>query len=390
MINVFEPAVGPEDIGHLREVFESRWLGYGARSRELEEKVAERFHLEPEGTAFVTSGTAALFLAAATLDLGPGDEVVMPSISFVGAANAVAERGATVRFCDVDPVTLNPTADHVRAALSDRTRAVVVLHYGGQPGSIKDIAQVCRDWDVALIEDAANAIGSSVDGQPCGTFGDLAIWSLDPMKTITSGEGGILYARDPAMAQRARNLAYHGLSSMSGFSASETRNRAWWEFDVHGPGRRDLGNDITAAIGLSQIKRLDEFLWHRQDLVNHYRRNLRLLPQVTLPRSLPTTHVSGNYMFWIQVEPDVRDQLAAHLLSRGIYTTFRYHPLHTVALYNSTHTDLPGAVSAAARTLVLPLHNNLTHGQVDEITTTIGAFLAADQDMPSQLAASTT
>ncbi|MEU7999410.1 DegT/DnrJ/EryC1/StrS family aminotransferase [Micromonospora sp. NPDC049060] len=364
MINVFQPTLGAEELDAVRAVFDSSWLGHGPRTREFEQEFAAHAGLVPERTIFINSATAGLFLAVELLALGPGDEVVLPSISFVGAANAIASAGARPVFCDVDPRTLNPSVADVERALTPTTKAVILLHYGGVPGEVAEIAELCRRRGVALVEDAACAVASTVDGRPCGSFGDIAMWSFDAMKILVTGDGGMLHVRDAELARRAHRLAYHGLEHASGFSAAgKGVPHRWWELDVREFGRRVVGNDLTAAIGLVQLRRLPGFVARRREIAAEYDRLLADVEGVRLPPPLPAGQRSSHYFYWVQLDPEIRDQVAADLLDIGIYTTFRYAPLHKVPAYGAGW-HLPGADEAARTTLLLPLHQGLDDADV--------------------------
>jgi dTDP-4-dehydro-2,3,6-trideoxy-D-glucose 4-aminotransferase len=367
VIQVFQPGLGEEELAAVAEVFRSNWIGHGPRTRAFEEKFAEHLGVEPDRLVFINCATAGLFLSTELLGLGEGDEVVLPSLSFVAAANAVAARGARPVFCEVDARTLNPTADDIARAVTPRTKAVMVLHYGGYPGDIAAIADLCRERGIALIEDAACAVASHIDGTAVGTFGDLAVWSFDAMKVLVCGDGGMLYARDADQAARARRLAYHGLARPSGFGQAGVSSR-WWELDVPEVGRRIVGNDLTAAIGTVQLSRLSGLVARRREIVRLYDRELAGVPGLSLPPPLPEGHHSTYYFYWVQVAPGLRDEIASELYAAGVYTTFRYPPLHKVPVYGATGQRLPRSEEAAERTLCLPLHPGLDDADVSTVT----------------------
>lgn len=365
MINVFQPSLGAEEAEAVARVFESNWLGHGKRTQEFETAFGAHLGVEPEHLLFISSATAGLFLAARLLDLGPADDVVMPTISFVSAANAVAATGARPVFCDVEPRSLNPRAADVERALTPRTKAVFILHYGGHPGEVAEIAKLCREKGVALVEDAACAVASRSGGRACGTFGDIAMWSFDSMKTLVTGDGGMLYVRDPEMAERARFLAYHGLRRGSGFSSARVSAR-WWELDVTDFGWRVLGNDVTAAIGCVQLAKLPGNIARRREVAHLYDRLLSGAAGVRTPPPLPEGDEDSHYFYWVQLDPALRDQVAADLLAADIYTTFRYPPLHRVPAYRSGG-GFPDAEWAAESTLLLPIHQALTDEDVRRV-----------------------
>ncbi|MFI6574888.1 DegT/DnrJ/EryC1/StrS family aminotransferase [Nocardiopsis sp. NPDC050513] len=367
MINVFQPALGSEELAAVEAVFSDSWPGMGPRTTAFEAAFADHLGVDPDGVLFVNSATAGLFLAVELLGLGPGDDVVMPSISFVGAANAVCAAGARPVFCDVDPRTLNPTVEDVERSLTARTRAVVLLHYGGLPGEVERIAAFCRERGVRLVEDAACAVASRVGDRACGTFGDIAVWSFDAMKILSTGDGGMVLVRDPDEADRARRLAYHGLRHHSGMSASRSVARRWWDLDVEGFGRRIVGNDLTAAIGLVQLSRLHAFVDRRRNVAAAYDRLLDGVEGVAAPPPAPEDHTCSHYFHWVRLDPGERDRVAAELLERGVYTTFRYAPLHRVSAYGADGVRLPGVEEAAERTLLLPQHQGLSDADVERV-----------------------
>ena len=363
MIQLFQPQVGPEELEAVAAVFEDRWLGHGPRTKAFEAAFADHLDVAPDHVVFLNSGTSGLFLALEALDLRAGDEVVLPSLSFLAAANAVLATGARPVFCDVDPRTLNPTLDDVERVLTERTRAVVVLHYGGQPGDVVRIAERLGEGGIALVEDAACSVSSRVDGRAVGTFGDLAMWSFDAMKVLVTGDGGMIYVRDPGQAARVRRLAYHGLAQPSGFGYAKVSAR-WWELDIPEPGRRVIGNDLTAAIGAVQLRRLPELIGRRREIVSVYDRELAGVDGVLTPPPLPAGHESTHYFYWVQLAPGIRDLVAGDLLADGIYTTFRYAPLHKVPAYGPEAPELPASDWASDRTLCLPLHPGLSDADV--------------------------
>ncbi|NQW46874.1 MAG: DegT/DnrJ/EryC1/StrS family aminotransferase, partial [Planctomycetes bacterium] len=248
MIHNCQPSLGAEELDAVRRVFQSNWLGKGRLTEEFEEAFAAHLDVPREHLRSSNSCSEGLFLSLKILGVGPGDEVVMPSISYVASANAVVERGARPVFCDVDRRTLNATAESIEAVLTPRTRAVMLIHYGGLPADMDPILQLLRPRGIRLVEDSACSVASTYKGRACGTIGDIGVWSFDPAKILVTGDGGMVYARDQEMARRAELELYLGLGSQSGFSSAASSR--WWEFDVTCAGRRGITNDICSAIGL--------------------------------------------------------------------------------------------------------------------------------------------
>ncbi|NHD19318.1 MULTISPECIES: DegT/DnrJ/EryC1/StrS family aminotransferase [unclassified Actinopolyspora] len=374
MINLFQPQVGELESTAITEVMDSRWIGHGPRTTAFEEEFARHLKVEPEHVLFLASGTASLFLAVELLGLGLEDEVVLPSVNFVAAANSVLASGATPVFCDVDERTLNPSVEDVAAVVTPRTRAVIVLHYGGHPGDITAITRFCAQRGLELIEDAACSVASRVDGRAVGTFGNMAFWSFDAMKVLTTGDGGMLYIRDRERAEQARRLAYHGLAVSSGLRGARIAGQ-WWKMDVAEPGRRIIGNDLTAAMGSVQLGRLTEFITRRRELTELYDYHLEGVEGLDLPPPPLAGHESSYYFYWVQIDADLRDDVAADLFRAGIYTTFRYEPLHFVPIYGFTGS-LPHTERLARRTLCLPLHPGLSNEDVSTVSAELIRSLA--------------
>jgi aminotransferase len=203
-----------------------------------------------------------------------------------------------------------------------------------------------------------------------GTFG---AWSFDPMKAITMGDGGILYAADEAMAERMRRSAYLGMFQTDGISQAACGGQ-WWEFEVESHSRRSIINDIGAAIGSVQLRRLDAFLARRQEVVDHYDEAFAGLEWLDRPPPPASGDQVAHYLYWIQLPEEARDALALHLYSREIYTTFRYFPLHLVRAFASDGERLPGAERAASTTLCLPLDQSLTEDDVEQVTSAVIDF----------------
>ena len=352
-------------------MFASNWVGKGPLTREFEARFANHLNVDPAHLRSVNSCTEGLFLSMTLLDIGVGDEVVLPSISFVGAANAVMAAGARPVFCDVDSATLNATVGTVDAVLTERTRAILILHYGGLPCEIEPILSLAAARGVSVIEDSACSVASKKAGRACGTIGDVGVWSFDAMKILVTGDGGMVYCRDAELARRAGRLLYMGLEDVSGFSNSvETR---WWEFCVASPARRSITNDLAAAIGLDQLKQLPRFVARRAEIHRAYDAGLRNLAWLQSPPVVPAGSESSYYLYWVQCDSECRDRLAIHLRQLGIYSTFRYYPLHRVVLYGAS-AKLPDAERAADRALCLPLHQSLSDSDLEQILDAIRRF----------------
>jgi dTDP-4-amino-4,6-dideoxygalactose transaminase len=371
LINVFQPSLEREELDAVGRVFASNWIGKGAVTDRFETEFARHLQVDRPHVRSLNCCTEGLFQAMPLLGIGPGDEVVLPSISFVGAGHAVMAAGATPVFCDVDPRTLNATAETIAEKVTPRTRAALVLHYGGLPCDLDAMTALLSNKRIALIEDSACSVASTYRGRRCGTFGDIGLWSFDAVKLLSTGDGGMIYCRDAGLAQHAERLLYLGLTTPTGF-ASDAQER-WWEFDAVSPARRAATNDIAAAIGLEQLRKLSSFVQRRKDIHAFYDRALAGLAWLRTPPALPAHSESSYYMYWVQTPPGVRDRLARCLKERGIYTTFRYLPLHRLPLYGA-HDRLPQAEEVAETTLCLPIHQRLSRNDLERVVDAVHQF----------------
>ena len=362
MINVFQPSVGAEELARIEKVFASNWLGKGKLVDEFETKYAEHLNVERNQVLTTNCCSEGLFSSMHMFDIGPGDEVIMPTISFVGAGNAVCAAGAKLVLCDVDPRTLNVRAEDIAAKITPNTKAILLIHFGGIPCEMDEIMALAKKHNIAVIEDSACSIYSRYKGQACGTIGDMGMWSFDAMKILVCGDGAMLYFKDAEMRNKAEKWLYFGLGSKSGYSNSV--DKKWWEYELSCFGHRAIMNDVTAAMALEQLKKLPGFIARRKEISDIYNERLKDQTWLDLPPVLPEYCEHTYYFYHIQVKQGSRDDLAKYLRDRDVYTTFRYFPLHRVSAYGVNET-FPNADYAADHTLCLPVHQSLTNEEVN-------------------------
>lgn len=371
MINVFQPSLGKEEIGQIEKVFASNWLGKGKIVDQFEEKFAKHLGIGKQHILTMGCCTEGLFSSMKILEIGKNDEIIVPSLSFVGAANAVCDNGSKLVFCDVDSRSLNVTAMDIEKKISAKTKAILLLHYGGVPCDMDEIMKMADSYNIKVIEDSACSVASKYKGKACGTIGDIGIWSFDAMKILVCGDGGALYVKDEEKAQFAEKLMYFGLETKSGFS--NTIDSKWWEFEISQFGHRSIMNDITASMALVQLDKLKTFIDRRREIHNIYNENLKGVNWIDLPPAIDNDCESSYYFYHIQTQNDKRDELAIFLKKNDIYTTYRYYPLHWVKQYGVNDT-LPQAEYAAKNTLCLPIHQALTNDEVYYIIDKIKEF----------------
>ena len=326
----------------------------------------------PSNFITISSCTEGLFQSMNLFDVGVGDEIILPSVHWVGAANAIVNKKAKPVFCDVDSRTLNTTAKFIEQKITDKTKAVIILHYAGVPCEDMDnIVNLCKEYNLKLIEDNANSPFSKYNNKSTGTFGDMGIWSFDAMKILTTGDGGLIYCKDEQNIKKIDKMIYLGWDS-SGLS--KPLESKWWQYDVIVPGRRSIMNDIQAAIGIGQLKKVDNFIKRRKEIHDIYNIELSNLNWLSTPINIPKNNVSSYYMYHIQTKKALdRDNLARHLRKNDIYTAFRYYPLHKIDFYNSTEV-LTNTDYVENHTLCIPLHQNLNDDNITKIVDTIRSF----------------
>jgi dTDP-4-amino-4,6-dideoxygalactose transaminase len=301
------------------------------------------------------SCTAALEMAAILCDLAPGDEVIMPSFTFVSTANAVALRGAVPVFVDIDPRTLNIDPVQARKAVTARTKAIFAVHYAGFPAEMDDLARIAADHGLLLVEDAAQALGSTYKGRQAGSLGDMAAFSFHETKNIISGEGGALTLMRPDLVERAEIIREKG-TNRSRFLRGQVDKYTWVDI-----GSSFLPSELIAAFLYAQLEQADDIRRHRLGLYDRYAAafaDLETAGRVVLPR-VPAGMTGNGHMFYLLLHDiEDRDAFIAHMRSAGVNTPFHYVPLHSAPAgrrYGRSLGELPVTDDISARLVRLPM-----------------------------------
>jgi aminotransferase len=365
MISVFGSQIGAEELAEVTASLGAQWMGMGPKVKAFEKEFAA--HLGAADFAMLDSGSNSLYTAITLLDLPGGSEVILPSFTWIACAHAVVLAGLKPIFCDVDVATMNVTAPLIAAKVSPRTSAVMVVHYAGLPVEMQPVL----DLGLPVIEDAAHAACSVHRGRACGTIGDVGIYSFDAVKNLASPDGGGVVARDIKRVERARVLRYCGIGK-SGFESSATKDR-WWEYDVRAFFPRFLPNDISAAIALAQLRKLDALQERRRVIWNRYQEAFGDLAWLHRPVECPDGDRHSYFTYCVRIDGKSRDRLAKYLYDRGIYSTLRYHPLHMNPIYGATER-LPTTERLNEQALSLPLHPRLSDGDVDQVIDGVRSF----------------
>jgi perosamine synthetase len=360
MIPVARPAISDSELSRVAEVFQSRWLGQGAVTSEFGRAISERLGGRP--FLPVNTGTTAIHLALAAIGIGAGDDVVLPSLTFVAAAQAVVLAGARPVLCDVNPATLNVDVECLERAVTPRTRAVLPVHYRGLPVDLQEILAWAAERDIRVVEDAAHAFGSVYpDGTLVGAIGDVTCFSFDPIKNITTGEGGgIAFAREDER-ERAAKMSALGIDSTA-WGRLETKRP--WAYDVLDNGFRYHMPNFCAAIGLAQLERFAEFRQRKQWVVDRYQQAFRDLPHLEMPE-MPVDRCCP---FLALVLVDDRESFMSQLKARGVGTGVHYIPTHQFSRFRDAAagqlnvTDMLGE-----RICSLPLMSDETDEECEQV-----------------------
>ncbi len=359
--------VPEQDIDVVADVYRSGWLSMGPRTAEFEQALAD--YTGARHAFAVANGTAALHMICLAAGLGPGDEVIAPSMTFVASVNAIAYTGAQPVFAEIGSLR-EPwlTAESVAAALTPRTRAVMVVAYGGHPGEIAALRALCEERGLLLLEDAAHAIGMRTGGRHLGTFGAAGAFSFFSNKNLAVGEGGAVVTDDDELAERLRLYRSHGMTTLTW---DRHRGHAS-SYDVVALGFNYRIDEPRAALATARLARLDEENERRRGLDRRYRDALAGIDRVE-PTAEPALHI-----FTVVVDKDVdRDAVRQALADRGVQTSLHYPPVHHFSIYAEGAPEQPLTDAYGARAVTLPLFAGMTAAQQDLVLETLDEALRA-------------
>jgi dTDP-4-amino-4,6-dideoxygalactose transaminase len=368
MISVFGSMVGDEEIEKVAACIRSQWMGFGKEVDLFEKRFSEKFGIP--NFAMVDSGSNALYMAVKLLELPPHSEIILPSFTWVSCAQAILLCNHIPVFCDVDSRTMNIRREDIEQFVTNKTAAVMVVHYGGLAVDMDPIIEL----GFPIIEDAAHAVCSTYKGKPCGTISDIGIFSFDAIKNLTTGEGGGITARNSGLIERAKILRYCGIGK-SGFDSASTSaggKARWWEYNIQEAFIKMLPTNIAASIGLAQLGKIEDLQARRKRIWDIYQTEFKNLEHIVTPIEAPEGDSHSYFTYCIRVPQ--RDELAHYLFDAGIYTTLRYHPLHLNHLYKQMDKNLPNCQILNEDALSIPIHPRLTDSELDYIIGKIKSF----------------
>ena len=363
------PQIEDDEIRAVVETLKSGWLTTGTKTKRFEDEFSH--YLESRHAVAVNSCTAALHLALEAVGVGEGDEVIVPTMTFTASAEVVSYLRARPVLVDCVPGTLNIDPAGIERAVTARTKAIIPVHFGGQPCDMEAIMGIARRHRIYVIEDAAHALPSKYHGRTIGTIGDITCFSFYATKTITTGEGGMATTDNPDWAARMRMMSLHGISHDAWKRYAKEGS---WYYEVLSPGFKYNLTDIAAAIGLEQLKKCDTFAAARKKIAAAYNEAFAELPEVQVPTCQANLEHAW-HLYVIQLLPAClkidRDRFIAALKERGIGTSVHFIPLHMHPFYRESFgylpTEFPKATEAYQRIVSLPIYPGMTEANIEYV-----------------------
>ena len=363
------PCLGNEEIAAVVETLKSGWLTTGTKTKRFEEEFAR--YLGSRHAVAVNSCTAALHLALEAVGVGEGDEVIVPTMTFTATAEVVLYLKAKPVLVDCLPCTLNIDPAGIERAITARTKAIIPVHFGGQPCDMEAIMKIARRHRIYVIEDAAHALPAKYHGRMIGTIGDITCFSFYATKTITTGEGGMATTDNPDWAARMRMMSLHGISHDAWKRYAKEGS---WYYEVLSPGFKYNLTDVAAAIGLEQLKKCEMFAAARKNIAAAYNERFRTMPEIQVPTcGADLDHAWHLYVIRLKLDRVKigRDQFIECLKDRRIGTSVHFIPLHLHPYYRESFgylpTDFPNATEAYNRIVSLPVYPGMTEANVEYV-----------------------
>lgn len=362
----YRPSIGVREVAGVSRVLKSGWLTHGPVTVEFEKKFAQ--YIGCKHAVAVNSCTSALFLSLLVSGVKAGDEVITTPFTFVATANEIIHLGAKPVFADILEDTFNISPGEIERRITSKTKAILPVHYGGNPCDMDEIRELAGDHNLLVVEDAAHAIGSKYRGRRIGSFGNLTCFSFSPSKNMTTGEGGMVTLGDSKTASRLRLLRLYGINK------NIIGQKCGFNYEVLDAGYKLNMSDINSAIGLAQLKRLDNLNGRRDDIAARYSKKLASVGVIKLPKE-KKNRKSSNHLYPILLEGFDRNLFVKKLDDKGVGTSVHFIPLHLQPFFQRNFSfrrgDFPVAERVYERIVSLPLYPSMANKQVDYVCDTI-------------------
>lgn len=367
MISVFGSKVGEEEIKEVSDSINSQWMGMGPKVKKFENMYKQRTGLK--NFIMIDNCSNGLYLAIELLNLPKNSEIIVPSFTWVSCAQAVLIAGHKPVFADVDIDTMNITKQTAKDKITENTAAIMVVHYAGLPVNMDEIIAL----GLPIIEDAAHAVDSYYKGKICGSIADVGVYSFDSVKNLAVGEGGGITSQSSELIERATKLRYCGIGQ-SGFEASRGDKKRWWEYTITEAHIKMNPSDISGAIGIAQLGKLDDLQAYRKSIWDRYQEAFKDVDWLKLPVEANKNDKHSYFTYAIRVTNGKRDELAHYLFEKDIYTTLRYHPLHLNELYEQMDKSLPNSEQLNEEALCIPLHPSMSQDDIIKVIKEVKNF----------------
>ena len=362
-IPVFVPYIDDDVKEHINDALNAGWLGMGSLTKEFEDRISEYLQLDGRYVAATNTGTSALHIALKVADIGSGDEVITPSFNYVSDHQAILMSGADVVMCDIRDDNLGIDCKKVEKLITKKTKAIIPLHFAGIPCEQKEVFQLAKKYNLRIIEDAMHAFGTSINGKMIGSYGDITCFSFDPVKVITSIDGGCVIVNGKEELEKAQHLRLLGVDKDT---IERYKNKRSWDYDVVSNGYRYHLTNIMASVGISQINKINEFIKSRQKVCQQYNKAFGRISGLKIPQT-DFNNISP-FIYSLRVLDEKRELLIKHLHNLEIDVGVHFIPVHRHTYFaNSRYGDMTVTEKVVKEVLTLPLHSNMKEEFVERV-----------------------
>lgn len=369
-IPVFVPTIGEDTKKHLNDALDVGWLGMGASTKEFEDRISKFLELKNRYVVATNTGTSALHLALLTAGIGSGDEVIVPSFNYVADHQAIRMTGASVVMCDICEDNLGIDCKKAEKLITKKTKAIIPLHFAGIPCNQKEVFELAKKYKLRVIEDAMHAFGTTINNKKIGSYGDITCFSFDPVKIITSIDGGCVIVNTKKEVKKLHRLRLLGVDKDT---TERYKNKRAWDYDVLDEGYRYHLTNIMASVGISQIKNINEFIKNRQDVCRKYNKSFENIPDLKIPET-DFSNISP-FIYSLRVLNGKREKLIKHLQNRNIEVGIHFIPVHKHKYFQNCKMSTMNVTEKICKeVMTIPLHSKMKKELVQRVIHGVTSF----------------
>ncbi len=362
-IPVFMPVIDSKMKNHLNDALDVGWIGMGANTKEFEERIEKFLDLKNRFAIATNTGTSALHLALKIAGIGPGDEVITPSFNYVADHQAIKMTGANVVMCDIKEENLGIDCKKAESLITKKTKAIIPLHFAGLPCDQKGVYILAKKYQLRVIEDATHAFGTTINQKKIGSYGDIICFSFDPVKIITSIDGGCIIVNNKKELQLGQRLRLLGVDKDT---TERYKNKRAWDYDVISEGYRYHLTNIMASVGISQIKQVNKFIMSRQKICKKYNKSFKDIKDIKIPQT--NFDEISPFIYTLRILNKKREGLIKYLQNNHIDVGIHFIPVHKHSYFkNSKIGDMTVTNNVVNEIITLPLHSNMKNEFVERI-----------------------